>query len=332
MVKIDHKSGDRHAKLATSARGPRHPIGDENAITRCRLNGTPAAAENWRAPPATGASSLASPIIFSGTHPVIRKLDAVLQLSEDERKAILALPVDQRSIEANQEVVREGDHPTRSIVVLEGVACAFKLTGAGRRQILAFYITGDIPDLPGLHLKSSDISVATISACKLGFIQHADLWKLCERHVRVAAVLWRETLVQGSISREWITNVGQREGLSRAAHLICEFVVRMRVRGLASDYSCDIPMTQLDLGDALGLSAVHVNRVLQELRKLGLIKLGSGHLKVLDWDGLKEIGDFDPGYLHLRKAAGEGLAFADADDVGIDDPARGAQLRRSKTC
>lgn len=245
---------------------------------------------------------MVSPVDFSGTHPVIRKLEAVLPLSDEERKAILALPVDQRLIEAHQDIVREGDRPSRSFVILAGVACAFKLTGVAKRQILAFHIMGDMPDLQSLHLETLDISIGTISACRLGFIRHADLRDLCERHMRVAAALWRETLVDASIFREWITNVGQREGLSRAAHLICEFVVRMRVMGLTKDYSCEMPMTQTDLGDALGLSAVHVNRVLQELRRLGLIKLASGNLAVLDWEGLKEIGDFDAGYLHLPEA------------------------------
>jgi CRP-like cAMP-binding protein len=100
-----------------------------------------------------------------------------------------------------------------------------------------------------------------------------------------------------------MTNIGQRDALSRAAHLMCEYVVRMRAMGLAEDHSCQIPMTQDDLGDAMGISTVHVNRVLQELRRLGLIKLGSGNLTVLDWERLKLVGDFEPGYLHLRRAA-----------------------------
>jgi CRP-like cAMP-binding protein len=99
-----------------------------------------------------------------------------------------------------------------------------------------------------------------------------------------------------------MTNIGQRDALSRAAHLMCEYVVRMRAMGLAEDHSCQIPMTQDDLGDAMGISTVHVNRVLQELRRLGLIKLGSGNLTVLDWERLKLVGDFEPGYLHLRRA------------------------------
>ncbi|MCK1547961.1 Crp/Fnr family transcriptional regulator [Bradyrhizobium sp. 177] len=238
----------------------------------------------------------------STNNPIIRKLETVLSLSDEERAAILALPVEEREVRARQEIVREGDRPTRSFVILEGVACAFKLTGEAKRQILAFHIAGDMPDLQSLHLETLDISIGTISASRVGFIPHAALRHLCERNTRVAAALWRETLVYASVFREWMTNIGQREGLSRAAHLMCEYVVRMRAMGLAEDHSCQVPMTQDDLGDAMGISTVHVNRVLQELRRLGLIKLGSGNLTVLDWERLKAIGDFDSGYLHLRRA------------------------------
>lgn len=238
----------------------------------------------------------------STNNPIIRKLQTILSLSDDERAAILALPVEERELHAHEEIVCEGDRPTRSFVILEGVAYAYKLTGEAKRQILAFHITGDMPDLQSLHLETLDISIGTFSACKVGFIQHAALRHLCERHTRVAAALWRETLVYASVFREWMTNIGQRDALSRAAHLMCEYVVRMRAMGLVEDHSCQIPMTQDDLGDAMGISTVHVNRVLQELRRLGLIKLGSGNLTVLDWERLKVVGDFEPGYLHLRRA------------------------------
>lgn len=238
----------------------------------------------------------------STTNPIIRKLQTVLSLSDEERSGILGLPVDQRDLAAQQDLVREGDRPTRSFVILEGVACAFKITGEAKRQIIAFHISGDMPDLQSLHLEMLDISIGTISRCRVGFIQHAALRELCERHPRVAAALWRETLVYASVFREWVTNIGQRDALSRAAHLICEFVVRMRAMGLAEDHSCQMPMTQQDLADAMGISIVHVNRVLQELRRLGLIKLGGGNLIVLNWERLKEAGDFDPSYLHLQRA------------------------------
>jgi CRP-like cAMP-binding protein len=217
------------------------------------------------------------------TNPLIRKLESVFSLSEGEREAILALTVQERQIGPRQDVVREGDRPTRSFAILKGVACAFKITGEAKRQILAFHIVGDIPDLQSLLLEKLDISVSTISPCTVAFIQHDALLDLCSRHARLASALWRETLVYASIFRESVVNVGRREAYSRAAHLLCEFMVRLRVMGLASEYSCEMPMTQVDLADAMGLSIVHVNRVLQELRKKDLIQLGQGSLTVLDW-------------------------------------------------
>lgn len=236
------------------------------------------------------------------TNPIIRKLETSLPLSDWEREAILALPVQERQIGARQDIVREGDRPTRSFAILDGVACAFKITGEAKRQILAFHIVGDIPDMQSLHLQKLDMSIGTISPCKVGFIQHEALEELCSRHPRLTHALWRETLVAASIHREWVTNVGRREAYSRASHVLCEFIVRLRVMGLARDYSCEMPMTQEDLADSMGLSIVHVNRVLQELRRRELIELRQGILTVLDWQGLKETGDFDPAYLHLGRA------------------------------
>jgi CRP-like cAMP-binding protein len=245
---------------------------------------------------------MASGFSAADSNPIIRKLETVFSLSDGEREAILALPVQEKQIGPRQEIVREGSRPTRSFVVLDGVACAFKITGEAKRQILAFHIVGDIPDLQSLHLEKLDISVSTISPCKVAFIQHEVLLEVCGRHPRLASAMWRETLVYSSIFREWVANIGRREAYSRAGHLLCEFVVRLRAMGLASEYSCDFPMTQEDLADAMGISVVHVNRVLQELRKRDLIQLAQGSLTVLDWPRLKETGDFDPGYLHLGRA------------------------------
>ena len=240
----------------------------------------------------------------SAAHPLIRKLESVFLLSDEERKAIMVLPTDERIVGPHQDLVREGDRPQTSFVILEGVACAFKLTRDARRQILAFHIAGDMPDLQSLHLETLDMSVGTITACKIGFVQHVALRRLCDHHPRIAAALWRETLIYAAIFKEWITNIGQRKALSRAAHLMCEYVVRAQAMGLAQDYSCEFPITQEELASAMGLSVVHVNRALQELRKLGLINLESRYLTVLDWRRLKDVGDFDAQYLQLRDAEG----------------------------
>jgi len=175
------------------------------------------------------------------------------------------------------------------------------MTGEGRRQIMAFGFPGDIPDLLSLHLDVLDNSLSTITPCKVGFIGHETLRDLCSRFPQIASAFWRDTLIDASIFREWMLNIGQREAYSRLAHLLCEFIVRSQAIGLGHDGTYYAPMTQGELGDAMGISTVHANRVLQGLRGAGLISWRGTQLTVLDWDGLKSAGDFDPTYLHLRE-------------------------------
>ena len=235
-------------------------------------------------------------------HPLIRKLESQgLRLTDEEQAALLAMPMQVESLRADQDIVREGDRPTRSCLILEGYAAMYKVTPTGKRQIVAFHLAGDIPDLQSSQLEVLDTSLGTLTAAKVAFIRHEAINEVCERHYRVARALWRQTLIDAAIFREWVVNVGRREALNALAHLMCEFVLRMRVMGLAEGEDCELPMTEL--GDALGISTVHVNRTLQELRAAGLIRLQGARLTVLDWEGLKEVGEFDPTYLHLRQAA-----------------------------
>jgi CRP-like cAMP-binding protein len=230
---------------------------------------------------------------------MIRKLDSIFPLSEEERQALQDLPVQITVINADQDIVRIGDRPSQCCLLLEGYTCVYKLTSEGKRQIMALHVPGDIPDLQSLHLKVLDNSIATICPCTIGFIQHEDLRRVCERHPRVTAALWRETLVDASVFREWLLNIGRREAYTRMAHLLCEFLVRLKVVGLAEDGTFDLPITQVELADAIGTSTVHVNRVLQALRAEGLIETKSTQVTIPDWERLKEVGDFDPLYLHL---------------------------------
>src|SRR5215207_3264245 len=138
-------------------------------------------------------------------NPLIRKLESVFILTDDERQALLDLPMQVAVLKDNQDIVREGDQPSRSYLLLSGFACVYKMTAQGKRQIVSFTIAGDIPDLQSLHLKVLDTSVATISTCRVGFIPHEALWTLCLNHPRIAAAFWRETLVDAAIFREWVT-------------------------------------------------------------------------------------------------------------------------------
>ncbi|HZH52752.1 MAG TPA: Crp/Fnr family transcriptional regulator [Microvirga sp.] len=240
---------------------------------------------------------------LSVPHPLVRRLESQLHLSDDDRRAVLGLPMQVVDLRTDQDIVREGDRPSRSCLILDGFTCTYKVTQEGRRQIVSFNIPGDIPDLQSLHLKILDNSIGTIEPCRVGFILHEDLQSLCEEHPQITACLWRSTLVDAAIFREWVLNVGRRDAYSGMAHVLCELITRLKVVGLADDHSCNLPITQAEFGDALGLSGVHVNRVLQDLRLNDLIRTKGTRLTVPDWDRLTEAGDFDPTYLHLEPRA-----------------------------
>jgi CRP-like cAMP-binding protein len=232
---------------------------------------------------------------------MIRKLDSIFRLSAEEKQALHALPVQVQVLKADQDIVRVGDSPSQCCLLIEGYTCVYKLTAEGKRQIVAFHVPGDLPDLQSLHLKVLDNSLATVTPCTVGFIQHEDLRRVCERYPRITAALWRETLVDASIFREWVLNVGRRDAFSRMAHVLCEFQVRLKAVGLAEDNTFDLPFTQIELADAIGASSVHVNRVLQELRAKGLIRTVGTQVNIPDWEKLKGAAGFDPLYLHLEQ-------------------------------
>jgi CRP-like cAMP-binding protein len=238
-------------------------------------------------------------------------LRSIHRIDADDELAIHALPLRVVDYGAHRDIVREGDRPSQCCIIFDGMTGWYKTTGDGRRQILSFQIAGDIPDLHGLHLAVMDSTLLTFGPCKLGFVDHEAMRALCDRRPRIASAFWRSTLIDGAIFREWVANVGGRKAFERVAHLLCEQVARRRAVDLmASDFSCSLPLTQVDISNASGLSTVHVNRALQHLRKLRLIRFERYVLTVLDWDGLQDVGDFDLGYLNLtgEKIPGTPLA------------------------
>ena len=240
-------------------------------------------------------------VIHPHTLTLIRKLESIARLAPEEKAALQRLPLRLKTVAADQDIVSEGDTPFECCMIVEGFACRYNLTAQGKRQILSFHISGDIPDLQSLHLKVMDHSLGTLIPCKLAFIQHDDLRSLMRNHPRLGDLFWRDTLIDAAVFRQWVVNVGRRQGPTRMAHLLCELLVRLRAVELVEDHIFDLPVTQAELADALGITNVHVNRVLQDLRGSGLIALRGKTLKVLDWEGLKMAGEFDPTYLHLTK-------------------------------
>lgn len=235
------------------------------------------------------------------TAALIRKLESIAGLSDNERAAILRLHLRLVQLPADQDIVREGDTPHECCLVIEGFACRYNLTAKGKRQIHSFHIAGDIPDLQSLHIDVMDHSLCTLVPSRLAFIKHDHLRAMLRQHPRLGDILWRETLIDAAVFRQWIVGLGRRDAFAQLAHLLCELLVRLRAVQLAKDYAFNLPVTQAELGDALGLSTVHVNRTLQELRGQGLIDLHGGSVTVLDWGRLKTVGDFDSTYLHLVK-------------------------------
>ncbi len=233
---------------------------------------------------------------------MIRKLESIFPLSAEEKQALHDLPVQVKALKADRDVVSLGDRPSHICLILEGVTCTYKLTYEGKRQIMALHVPGDIPDLQSIHLELMDFSIAPISShCTVGFIQHEDLRLMYERYPRLVAAFWRETLVDASIYREWLLNIGRREAYARIAHLICEFLFRLNAVGLVEGDTFNLPVTQAALADATGISSVHMSRVLQTLRADGLIQSNRTQVTVPDLEKLKEAGEFDPLYLHLEK-------------------------------
>jgi CRP-like cAMP-binding protein len=233
--------------------------------------------------------------------PLVRKLKSIFDVTDAEEKAILDLPVVFRELKAGQDIVRERDRPSQCCVILEGFAVRYKLVDEGKRQIVSFHIAGDVPDLQSLHIEVMDHNLATLVPSRVAFIQHEDLRQLMARNQRIADAFWREALIDAAIFREWVVNIGRRSAIARLAHLLCELFTRSEALGLTSGAAFALPLTQQDLGDAMGLSTVHVNRMMMELREAGLITTPRGAVIIEHWEKLAVIGQFDPAYLHIRE-------------------------------
>lgn len=234
---------------------------------------------------------------------LLRKLALSTSLNTDDVKALERLPMIVKEVGAHSAIVREGERPVQCCLVIDGFSCRSKTTDAGKRQILSIHIPGEIPDLQSLHLHIMDHDLTTLCRSVVGFISHEALRALTRERPLIAETLWRETLIDAAVFREWIVNVGRRSAVVRLAHLLAEIGSRLQNTGLAAGDRFELPMTQLDLADALGLTPVHVNRVVQELRHGGLLELRKHSVFLPDLPRLKELGDFDDLYLHQREMA-----------------------------
>jgi CRP-like cAMP-binding protein len=238
----------------------------------------------------------------SQDHPLsflLRQLELYANLPAEDRQLVLALPHRLRRLDAGSYLVREGDHPTHCTVLVKGYAFRQKVTGQGARQILAVCIPGDAVDLQNMFLNVSDHSVQLLTQCTVADVPREAMQDLVLSRPAIGTAIIELTLVDSSILREWVVNVGRRDARARIAHILCEFAVRLESRGLTSDHGFELPMTQEQLADATGLTSVHVNRVLKSLEADGLITRKRRHIHYDNWRALQDAGDFTRRYLHI---------------------------------
>lgn len=222
------------------------------------------------------------------------------KLSDADRNALLGLPFARKSFGRDAYIVRQGQKATDCCLLLKGFAYRQKLIRNGSRQIISFHVPTEFVDLQNGLLAVADHNVQCLDGCEVALFPRKALMELAEQSPGIRLAMWVDTLIDASIFREWVVNVGRRDSRARIAHLLCELVVRLDGIGANHHGTYDFPITQEQLADATGLTPVHTNRTLQGLRKAGLIQLGSKSLKVLDWEKLRDVGDFDELYLHSQ--------------------------------
>ena len=235
--------------------------------------------------------------------PLITKLETVSRLSGGDQEALAALCAEPREMGARRNVIRESERPDHVHLIVEGWAARYKLLADGARQITAFLIPGDFCDLHITILGEMDHSITTLTRAKVAYIPRSKMDALTERP-GLAKAFWWATLVDEAVLRSWIVNIGRRDAFEAIGHLICELYVRMKNIGLVEGDRFEVPLTQEEIGDALGLTSVHVNRVLQRLRSEDLISFSHGMLTIHDYRRLEKASGFNPNYLHIERGPG----------------------------
>jgi CRP-like cAMP-binding protein len=232
---------------------------------------------------------------------LVAKLRVRDALSEKEEQVLRDAVEEVRDVPAAKVLVRSGQQLDHSILLMRGIACRYKDLADGERQIQQLHVAGDFIDLHGFLLKWLDHNVAAVSGCRIALFPHRALKHISEEHPHLSRMLWVTTLLDAAIHRETILSIGRRNAAARIAHLLCELSVRLDVVGLSGPDGFDLPVTQADIADATGLTSVHVNRMLKQLRDQNMITFRQGRVVIHDWNRLTGIAEFDPIYLHLEQ-------------------------------
>lgn len=231
--------------------------------------------------------------------PMARKLSRWGPLSAQDSECLLALPYQQRHLDAGQYLVWDGDKPQHCCLLLSGFAYRHKHAGNGGRQIMSIHMKGDLVDLQNSLLGTADHNVQMLTAGEVALIPIETIRHVAFANPSIGMAMWYETLVEGSIFREWVLNIGRRDARARIAHLLCEFALLLEAADLGNQSNYELPITQEQLADAVALTPVHVNRTLMKLEQDGLITRTKRLITVTDWTALVKVADFEPRYLHL---------------------------------
>ena len=231
----------------------------------------------------------------------LMKLRARDDISAEEDAAMRAAVSPAINVRADRLAVREGELTDHSMILLSGIAARRKDMRDGRRQYTELHVAGDFTDLHSFTLKYLDHDIVALSDCSFALVPHENLKKITERHPHLTRVLWFSTNVDAAIHREWVVSLGTRSALARMAHLFCEMFVRMELVGLTRGLCYDFPISQQELGEMLGITSVHANRTLQQLRKQGVVEFAGGLVTIRDVAALKATAEFDASYLYLDR-------------------------------
>lgn len=233
----------------------------------------------------------------------LQKLRLRDTIDATEEAALRGTILDTVSHPAGRTIVRAGEDLNYSTLLLDGLIARFKDLRNGQRQITHVHVPGDFADLHGFTLKRLDHALLALTPCTIARASHARLREITETMPHLTRVMWFSTNVDAAIHREWEVSLGRRSAIQRAAHLFCELQVRLGVVGLADAGGYALEISQAELAECLGLTAVHVNRVLRDLRERGLVEFRGGRVSLHDFPGLRRLAEFDPGYLYLQPQA-----------------------------
>jgi len=229
---------------------------------------------------------------------LIEKLDRLATLSDEDRDLLAALPYSVEAVPSATVLVREGTSISRCCLLVEGYACRHKTTAEGKRQIVSFHLPGELLDIQHLLLARADHNVEAITEAKIAWVSTEKLKALAFERPDIGQALWLDVLIDASIFREWVLNVGRRDAKTRIAHMLCEFGARAIKAGVETEGELKLPLTQEQIADATGLTTVHVNRMLRALREDGALSVASRGVHITDFRLLRDLAEFDPSYLH----------------------------------